>query len=359
MTQSEIIRVVVVVVLLAIVIARRTGAIEWLKEKRQKKEEQATAERRKVLKRERLERHKEQLETQKLQTAELLRQNLPGLRPGVAKIGGQDLHYAEGGDPAAPDRIVLLHGFAWDKEVWNQLAPRLLSRPFHIVTPDLPGFGQNAPIPKTDYGVTTQAKRIRALLQSLGERRHHLVGHSMGGNIAAALAYGAPDQIVSLTLIEPLGVRVDQESELDRFLAAERNPLVIAAPAAYDNLLGFLHTQPPTMSEALKNHRANLAAERRASYLNIWQQVMSGERAHLLDLLLPEIKTRTMIIQGRDSRVVHPATAEVIRAKMPEAATLLLEGCGHMAMVERPDETAAAICELIDSLTVSPQVLAG
>ena len=68
----------------------------------------------------------------------------------------------------------------------------------------------------------------------------HLVGHSVGGSIAAAVAYGASQEVASLTLIEPFGVRVPYQSKLDEILAQERNPMVIATPTAYDNLLGFV-----------------------------------------------------------------------------------------------------------------------
>lgn len=348
MTTSEIVRIVIIVVLVVIIIARRMGSFDKFKERRQKQEEQAAAARLKEKKKERREQMRRRLEQKRRQTTEMLRQTMPGMEIESRSVAGQEIHYAVGGDPRAPT-VVLLHGFATDKECWRLLAPKLLHAKLRVLAPDLPGFGQNEPDPEGDYEVTTQAKRIRALLNALGIEHAHLVGHSMGGSIAAAIAYGAAQSVQSLTLIEPFGVRVPYDSALDEMLAAGRNPLVIAAPAAYANLVGFLHAQPPSMPAALEQHRAELAAARRAFYLRVWQQVCTGERAHLLDLLLPEVKVRTLVIQGSESQVVHPATAQVVSEMMRDCHSRVFEGCGHMAMVERPDETVQAILELVRS----------
>ncbi|MEE8526006.1 MAG: alpha/beta hydrolase, partial [Thermoanaerobaculia bacterium] len=87
-------------------------------------------------------------------------------------------------------------------------------------------------------------------------------------------------------------------------------------------------------------HRAEMMAENRVLYLKIWKETREGDRAYLLDLLLPELQVRTLALLGAKSRVVHGATADVIRAMMPNSAiTAVLDDCGHFLMVERPEET--------------------
>ena len=156
--------------------------------------------------------------------------------------------------------------------------------------------------------------------------------------------------MASLTLIEPFGLRVPYESELDEMLAHERNPMVIATPMAYDNLLGFVFHQPPQMPPALKKHRAEQAAENRVFYLKMWKEIWEGERAKLLDLLLPEIKTKTLIIQGAQSQVVHPATPGVAEGMMNDARSAVIEDCGHFPMVEQPRATADHILEFFKTI---------
>ena len=246
--------------------------------------------------------------------------------------------------------MLLLHGFAGAKEDWVEVGKLLIAEGYRLVAPDLPGFGQNTVYADLAHDVTSQAKRIRAFGQKIGLKDFHLVGHSVGGSIAAAVTYAAPQDIRSLTLIEPFGVGVPYKSELDNLLAQDRNPMVVATPEAYDNLLGFIYHQPPQLPADLKKLKAEQAAENRGFYLKVWKEIREGERANLLDLLLPVIKLRALVIMGEQSQVVHPATAGIIEAMMPDSRSSLIENCGHFPMVEKPAETAQRMLQFLKSL---------
>lgn len=339
MTNSELIRWALVVILVVIVVVRRFGVLDKVKEKRQQRDQAAAEEQRKAQRRERQEQLLKRAEQKKRQTAEILQQSLKGMQQKSISLGEMKLWYAEGGQPGDAPSILLLHGFAGTKEDWEAVAQPLLQLGAHVIAPDLPGFGQNEKNPDLSYDVSHQAKRLRALAHRLGVQRAHWVGHSVGATIAAAIAYGVPSEVATLTLIEPFGVRVAAETELDTFLARGLNPMVIAAPAGFDNLLSFLYHQPPQMSQALKAHRAEEAAKHRVFFLKVWQQLRGGDQAHLLDLLLPEIQLRTLVLQGTQSRVVHPTTVQAIQSMMASADGRLIDDCGHMVMVEQPEET--------------------
>ena len=256
----------------------------------------------------------------------------------MIEVGDRDTWYLEGGAGERRPEVLLLHGFTGDKEHWLALMSTLVRAGFHAVAPDLPGCGQNGKDPQGTYDVMSQAKRMRAFAHRVGLRSVHIVGSSMGGTVGAALAYAIPDATRSLTLIEPFGVHVPYKSELDTMLDQGRNPLIIAAPAAYDNLTGFLYAQPP--ADRYRKERAERLAQDRLINLKIWQDVREGERANVLDLLLPELKMPTLVIRGADSKVVHPATADVIVGMMDSAETAVVPHCGHFPMAEKPRETA-------------------
>ena len=344
MSNSEILRLVIAGILVIVVIARRMGLFDWIQEGKKKKAKAAKVQAMKDRRKEQVEAQQRRIEQKKRETAEIRRQSLGGLQQKSVSVAGMDLWYAEGGKRGQGETLVLLHGFASDKEGWRFIVPSLVEQ-FHILAPDLPGFGQNEKKSDVSYDVTTQAKRIRSFLQKVGVERFHLVGHSMGASIAAVIACAMPREVRSLTLVEPFCVRVPYKTALDEMLANGRNPLVIAAPAAYDNLLGFLYVQPPEIPENLKKIRAEQLAEHRTFLLDVWQQVRGGERAHFLDVILPETRVRTLVIQGAESQVVHPATAQAIPSIMPRARGVLIEGCGHMAMIEKPQETVQHILE--------------
>ena len=273
MSISELVRWILIIVLTAFFIYRNAGFVKKAKERKNKqKSRQQIEQRRTERKEQRMQQvveAKKKHELAQKKTAEILVRSTAdaGLRTGTAEVAGLALHYIEsGGNPAAmanAPRILLLHGFAADKETWIPLAQRLAAEGFRVVAPDLPGFGQNKKNTKIQYDVMSQAKRIRAFAKAIDFTPCHVVGASLGAMIAGAYAYGAADEIQSLTLIEPMGVRVPYQSALDEWLAQDRNPLMIVNPAAYDNLLGFLCETPPEMSADLKTYRAEQLAKYR------------------------------------------------------------------------------------------------
>jgi pimeloyl-ACP methyl ester carboxylesterase len=97
------------------------------------------------------------------------------------QIGDTRWTYYEGGKGPV---IVLVHGFGTDRSVWLPVA-KILTRNFHVVIPDLPGWGQSTRLADADYGIDAQAKRLNAFVHTLNLAPVLVVGHSMGGAIAA------------------------------------------------------------------------------------------------------------------------------------------------------------------------------
>ncbi len=339
MTTSEKIRLALIVVLIFVYLARRFGWIQALRESRQKKQQKGVLKRNLESRKDRRQQARQLQETQKVQTAEILRRGLGLLHQKTIQAAGQQVWYLDSGPQPDAATVLLLHGFAGDKEIWNELGNQLTQQGYRVIAPDLPGFGQNEKNPDIPYDITSQAKRVRALIQQLRLQSYHLVGHSIGGSIAAAITYAAAQEVTSLTLIEPFGIHVPYQSELDKMLELDRNPMVIANSAAYNNLLGFVYHKPINMPAALKKQRAEHAAKHRVLYLKMWKETCEGERANLLDLLLPEIKTRTLVLQGAESQVIHPSTPDVVQSMMRTTEIAVIPECGHFPMTEKPTET--------------------
>ena len=251
--------------------------------------------------------------------------------------------YLEGG--AGRPTVLVLHGFADSKEAWREVALRLAKSGGRVVVPDLPGFGGS--FGHDGFEATKLAAAVRQFAQTAGLETFHLVGHSTGALVAAAYAYGYPTEVASLTLIEPFGIRVPAETELDKSLARGRNPLLLPAPSAYDGLLRFVTAQPPEMKSKEKESRAAALVQNRAALQEAWAELREGKRANFLDLLLPEIRTRILVLLGGRSRVVHPRTEEAVPILNKEAQAVVLPGVGHWPMVENPEQCAAAILQFL------------
>lgn len=101
-------------------------------------------------------------------------------------------YHSKGKGPA----VVLLHGFCEDSRVWEDFKLDLIEEKFRVVVVDLPGFGASDVI--QDITIEGMAESVQAVLDSLKLEKIILIGHSMGGYVALALAEKYPDQLAGL-----------------------------------------------------------------------------------------------------------------------------------------------------------------
>src|SRR3546814_1540033 len=186
-------------------------------------------------------------------------------------VDGRSWPYLEGGDASKP-LLLLVHGFAGDKDNWSMIAP-YLTRDYHVIAPDLPGFGQNERNPDLAYDLQAQTARLKAFADTLGLSRPHVGGNSMGGWIALRYAIEYPDALASLILLNNAGVNGANESELQKQAANEDyNPLILANLEDADRLVAMVVHKPPHIPSRLKpvlrseEHTSELQSLMRISY---------------------------------------------------------------------------------------------
>lgn len=253
-------------------------------------------------------------------------------------VGPRQIWYDTGG-PRHPT-VLLLHGFAGDKNDWTPLAELLIEEGFGVYAPDLPGFGKNDKVQDDSYDPTTLIKVMRGFARGVRLERFHMVGHSLGAMIAAGYAYASPMEVLSLTLIEPFGVRVPYPSELDAQLEKGRNPLIITQPELYGNLISFMTAKKPSLSSAVLKQRGRDLATHHLFYRKVWEDIREDERANLLEMVFAELQPPVLSIAGERSRVVHPSTVALLNKLDTRSKAVVMKGCGHLPMVEQPAECA-------------------
>ena len=124
------------------------------------------------------------------------------------------------GDKSAP-LTILVHGGLDQKRSWDWTAAALSAR-YRVVAYDLRGHGGSDWVNDGDYGVMDQVFDLASLAEYLGEDRFHLLGHSLGGNIALRFAGLFPDRIKKLAAIEGLGPSPKMLAERNAMTAPER-----------------------------------------------------------------------------------------------------------------------------------------
>ncbi len=102
-----------------------------------------------------------------------------GLTKKMIKIDDHNIVYLEGGKGPT---ILLLHGYAANKDNWLKLAPYLI-KDYHVVIPDIPGYGESSMIEKASYNLSNQMSRLHKLALALELKKFHIAGNSMGGGV--------------------------------------------------------------------------------------------------------------------------------------------------------------------------------
>jgi pimeloyl-ACP methyl ester carboxylesterase len=257
------------------------------------------------------------------------------------RAGDTTWSYYEGGQGPT---LVLLHGFAADKTVWLPLAEQLTPH-FHVVIPDLPGWGESSRNAGADYGVQAQAQRLQAFVEALRLQRFVLVGHSMGGAIAGVYAAEHPQGVAALALLDAYGLKADQ-NDFDRSIAAGKDPFAYDDRAGFERALKLAFLQPPEMPGRIedvfvaRNRHDRPLIERTLSQLRQPGNYLS------LQHVLGELTMPVLGLWCHDDRVVDPSALDSLRnglVQAPAISSSLLNGCNHMPMMEKPEATAQVL----------------
>lgn len=271
-----------------------------------------------------------------LASLRLIEQYRAGLSHEQLSVHNLNIHYYRGG-PASGETLVLLHGFAADKDNWLRFFPPL-TQDYRVIALDLPGFG-DSDLPPGSYDVGTQAERLADILDELGVQQAHVLGNSMGGQIAALFAARYPERVRSLALFANAGIESPHKSELYQLLTSgSPNPLVVKQPQDFDKLLRFVFVEPPYLPESLKRYLGERAMAKATHYDQVFKQLV--ERPVPLAPELPKIQAPTLLLWGRQDRVLDVSSIEVMQPLLNKPNVVIMDNVGHAPMLERPEESA-------------------
>jgi pimeloyl-ACP methyl ester carboxylesterase len=251
-----------------------------------------------------------------------------------ASIPGAEMPYLEGGRGAT---IVLLHSFGGDKDNFTRTAA-YLTRHYHVVIPDLPGFGDASRDPGACYSIDQQVANLRAFLYKLGLDRVHLGGSAMGGFIATEFAARYPAQVLSLWLLSAAGTAAATETELVRTYAASGAvPWLMPEAAAFDSMINATTTRAPFLPPGVRRLLGTRGAADFALHTRVLRELQDSP---FLDARFYRIATPALIVWGLDDQVHHAAGADALHAILPHSRIVRMEGIGHLPVVEAPRQCA-------------------
>jgi pyruvate dehydrogenase E2 component (dihydrolipoamide acetyltransferase) len=248
--------------------------------------------------------------------------------PRELEVLGRSLRCLELGSGGVP--VLLLHGFGSDLNAWMFNQPALCSDRRTLAL-ELPGHGLSSKdVGSGDVGFFVDV--IQAALTTLEVERAHVVGHSMGGALAMALAERRPERVATLNLLAPAGLGPEINGAfVDAFMRAARRRDAVEA-------LQFLVHDPSLISRAmveefLRYKRLDGVAQALEIIARAW--FPQGRQAVDLRPTLRSLKMPVQVIWGRDDRILPAAHAQVMQ---PPTPVHVLNDVGHLPHMERAGE---------------------
>ncbi|WP_083419691.1 alpha/beta hydrolase [Pseudofrankia sp. BMG5.36] len=282
------------------------------------------------------------------------------------------VHYADFGGPADGPLVVCVHGLGASHTSWWSLAPRLAKRS-RVLALDLAGFGRT-PVGERGSDVAANTRLLAGFLAAVsGGAPALLVGNSMGGMISVLQAAADPGSVAGLVLISPAlpipRLRPPDPSILGMFtgmVLPKVGSLVLARRRVR-------YTTEELVGQALKRTTVDprrvpadavaamvaLSAERAAAPgagLASDTALVAATRSVIGQIARPgrlaaavaAVAAPTLLVHGRQDRLVPVAAARHAAARRPDWQVELLDDCGHLPQLEAVDQTTALIDSWLD-----------
>jgi pimeloyl-ACP methyl ester carboxylesterase len=278
---------------------------------------------------------------------ELLARDLPGLvQVAVASpiYPGQrgQLEYRTAGDPSNPV-VLMLHGLG-SSSAGHRAQFAGLSRDFHVLAWNAPGFGESSPIAGHDASIDDYADALEAFLRALRVPRVAvLVGSSWGSIVALAFARKYPALLGSLVLsaanvAKGRVVGEARDAELDSWLRTADVGIPVSRAAIADRLLA------PDAPPPVRRHVERL---RDAMTTDGWRQAIRSLFTVYTPDLISEIRCPIAILSGtQDQLAPYRDHAARLLVAAPWAESHAFEGCGHMLKLEAPGKFNAIVRQM-------------
>lgn len=244
--------------------------------------------------------------------------------------------------------VVLLHGYLESMLVWEDFIP-LLYKQVRVVTLDLPGHGISV-VQGECHSMDFLADTVAEALTSLGIARFTVVGHSMGGYVALALAERHPERLEGLVLLSSTPnpdtelKKENRRREIALVKSGKKELLARVAPAA-----GFAATNRTRLKDYIEDLTEQVHVTEDEGIVALLNGMIERKDQNEM---LRQSSVRQLFILGCQDEYITPEVADAMIQNHPQAAVVRLENSGHMGFIEEPERTAEA---LLDFMGIAPQ----
>jgi pimeloyl-ACP methyl ester carboxylesterase len=244
-----------------------------------------------------------------------------------ADAGGIRTNYLEAGK--GDETVLLIHGSGpgvTSYANWRLVIPAL-AEDFHVIAPDMVGFGYSDRPKGVNYSLDTWAD------QTLGIEKAHLIGNSFGGSIALRIASRHPDRVGKLVLMGAMGVPFEITEGLDRVWGYD------GTIEDMRRVLDVFAYSRELVNEELAQVRYKGSNE--PGFQEAFSSMFPAPRQRWVEAMttpdddIRALPHRTLIVHGREDKVIPVSNSYRLEELIENADLAVFSKCGHWSMIER------------------------
>jgi 2-hydroxy-6-oxo-octa-2,4-dienoate hydrolase len=260
--------------------------------------------------------------------------------------GGVKTNYLETG---SGKDVILIHGSGPGVTAyanWRLVIPAL-GETFHVVAPDMAGFGFSERPSDAKYGVQLWADQVIGLMDSLGIRTASMVGNSFGGAIALKAASQHPDRVEKLVLMGSMGVDFPITEGLEKVWGYE--PSFEAMRGVLDVFAHNRELVPDELAEV--RFRASTQPGFQESFAAMFPAPRQRwvEAMRTPDEEIAKLEHPTLIVHGREDKVIPVQTSYDLFKLINRADLHVFGNCGHWSQIERNADFNRLVADFLAS----------
>ncbi|WP_064791594.1 alpha/beta fold hydrolase [Shewanella woodyi] len=269
---------------------------------------------------------------------------LAGFKRKEISIMGERIVYLDN-QPNKQDNnkptLVMLHGFTANKDNWPIMSLFLRDK-YRIIALDLLGHGESDAPLEADYSIEAQVQRIHEFITAIELPAFHLLGNSMGAQIAATYAALFPDELISVTLLDSAGIDTPIKSDMIKALnAGHPHPLIDCSdPIEY---FDYVFGQSNHLPLPLKREHLARQADKHQLHHKIFNDFHNSDLLPYLD----KIKIPVLIIWGEKDRILDKSSIKIMCPLLNQHKVCIFSGVGHLPMIEVPKKSAIEFKQFI------------
>ena len=238
-------------------------------------------------------------------------------------------------DTGTGDPVLLLHGSGPGVSAWANWQHNIpaLARRHRVIAPDLVGFGYTQRPADVYYSLGTWVDHVWAFLDALGIEKVSLVGNSLGGRIGLDMARQHPERLERLVLMGAPGVGMTLTPGLKALRAYQPSPENMRSM-----LVDCFAVDPAIITDELvrKRYEASVAPGAFEAYRDMFFSGRhAGSELGITEEQARAVSTRTLLIHGREDKVVPVDVAWNMVRLLPDADLAVFARCGHWTQIER------------------------